>query len=183
MVNEIIDSAASVATRQKRLAESPVSPVLAQDRLLPLLLGAIVAVGLQTGQLQRFFVAAHDQRARHKAILLCYRTEALVIEVIGHPVYAHLFERLLRRRNLFRFKAAQNDPKPVGPNVLGGVRRPGPPEVTQGHVMMLQATLWSMEDGEVLHSPGVPVFEAAVADSLRLDLPAPANGPQCVVRG
>src|SRR5207249_8942302 len=75
------------------------------------------------------------------------------------------------------------DAKPVGTDILRRIRRPDLAQVTQGHVMMLQAASWAVEDRQVLHGLGVPVLEAAVADAARLDLPAPANGFERVMRG
>src|SRR5437879_1500499 len=118
MANQVIDNAAGMTARQACLAGRPVSPMRAQDRLFLLLRGPIVAVGLSESQVQSLFVAAQDQGTRYKTILFAYRSEALIIEVIGHAVHAHFFERLLCGGKLFRLEGAQGDAKPIGSNVL-----------------------------------------------------------------
>src|SRR5207237_7618028 len=123
---------------QACLAGRPVSPMRAQDRLLLLLRGPVVAVGLSESQVQSLFIAAQDQGTRYKTIVFAYRSEALIIEVIGHTVHAHFFKRLLCGGKLFRPEGTQRDAKPIGSNVLGSVCRPDLAEVTEGHVMMLQ---------------------------------------------
>ncbi len=49
--------------------------------------------------------------------------------------------------------------------------------------MMFQTALRSVENREVLDRLGVAIFEAAVCDSPRLNLPTPANRLERIMRG
>ena len=112
-----------------------------------------------------------------------HRAEALIVEVVRHPVGPHLVQRPQGRLDLPGAEAAHRHAEAVGADVGRVVGARHLAEVLDRDALVVQVAARAVEDGQVLDRDGVAVLQAAVGQAARLDLPAAADGGQRVGRG
>src|SRR5262249_6574485 len=183
MMQQVIDEAAGMAARQDSFAGGPVAPVVTQHGFLMLLFSTVEFIWGGQRQTKRVLETLSNHQPRNKFAARCDGAEPLVIKVIRHPVNSDFVECLLRDAKFGRCQLAQTDVKTVGADVSGAVRSRELTKISNCDVVVPQAALRAMEDGEVLYGCGVPILEASIGQAARLNLPAAANSGQRIRRG
>ncbi len=102
--------------------------------------------------------------------------KALVVEVVRYAPSADFLD-CLRKSEAFVFgDIAQNHAKTVGANIVSDERLGDFTQINDREALVRQASLWAVEDGEVLHRSCMPILETAVRKSPLVQLPASPNG-------
>src|SRR5262249_52020866 len=117
MVDEIIDEAAGMTSRQAVLALGPTAPALAKGRLDLFLFGRVELVRGRERQLQRRFELAEDHVLGHELRRIANGAEPLVVEVIRHTVAGDGLRFGGRVLSPFSGQVAELDVKPIGADV------------------------------------------------------------------
>src|SRR5262249_35191512 len=115
MLRQVFGQAPVWPARQVGLAATPVAPVIAQDRLLFFLCGAVELGGRYYRETQRLLNLAENQSAGNELPLAADRAKALVVEIIRHALLLHFFERLQRGRR--RRPGTHGEAEAIGTNV------------------------------------------------------------------
>ena len=157
VIDEVRDQAPGVRAGQSGLGVRPISPVLAEDRLLGSGVGAVRGGGLGDGQAEGLLVVPLQPRLGDEPSRKADGAEPLVVEVVREAVAFDRGERPSRAVGGLAREVADHDLKAVPPEVGRSVGMGEEAEWLQFEVRLAERPHRPLDDGEVLRRLGVSV--------------------------